>query len=75
MVSPIVPVKGCVSISTGVVVVDRPKLRQISFPTLRSEYPGELMEAIEREGLAVRLMGIEEKPRNGHCRVNLLWAK
>ena len=75
MADSIVPVKGCELISSDVVVVDGPKLRQISFPTLRSEYPGELMEAIEREGLAIRLMGIQEKPRNGYCRVNLLWAK
>jgi hypothetical protein len=68
------PVAGCEDILTRVVVYDRPKIREIGFPSQFGTYHTDLAEAIRRDGAHVELRGIDKRMGNGRCSVNLLWA-
>lgn len=68
------PVAGCGSITSGVVVYDRPEGREIAFPNLFSGYTSTLTEKVRRDGARVRLRGINKR-EGGDCSVNLVWAE
>jgi hypothetical protein len=69
------PVAGCKTIAPGVIVYDRPEVREIGFPSLFSTYTADLAEAVRRDGALVELRGIDMSMGKGECPVNLIWAR
>ena len=70
----IAPVGGCRAICPHVVLYDRSQIRQIAFPNLFNSYDADLLDAIRRDGVAVKLRGVDRWMGNGDCSVNLMWA-
>jgi hypothetical protein len=68
------PVGGCKTVSGGLIVYDRPKIRQIAFPTLWDPTPGNLLQAIQIDHVPVRLSGLDYWMGHGDCTANLIWA-
>jgi hypothetical protein len=69
------PIAGCTAVRTGVVVYDRPQIREIAFPNQFGDYEARLTDRIRHDGAHVELRGIDKAPGNGECSVNLMWAK
>jgi hypothetical protein len=68
------PVNGCKTVSTEVVVYDRPQLREIAFPNLFGTYSTDLADRIRRDRAHTELRGVDRWQGNGNCSVNLVWA-
>jgi hypothetical protein len=68
------PVAGCKAVSPSVVVFDRPKIREIGFPSMWNTYTGDLVDTIRRDGAQAKLRGINDRFGDGDCSVNLMWA-
>jgi len=69
------PVAGCQSINSSVVVYDRWKTRTIAFENLWNPAKEELEDSILRDGVPVRLSGLDDRQHDGYCFANLLWAE
>ncbi|QOY85344.1 hypothetical protein [Paludibaculum fermentans] len=69
------PAAGCQRINSSVVVYDRPNKRVIAIENLWNPAKEHLEDAILRDGVPVRLSGLDDRQHDGHCFVNLLWAE
>jgi hypothetical protein len=68
------PVAGCKAVRPGVVVYDRPQIREIGFPSMWNTYTADLADTLRRDAEQVELRGIDKWMGNGDCSVNLIWA-
>ena len=69
------PVAGCNVIRPGLLVYDRPQIREIAFPNLFTTYAADLASRMRQDAAQVELRGIDRWMNDGSCSVNLLWAK
>jgi hypothetical protein len=69
------PVAGCNMIRPGLLVYDRPQIREIAFPNLFTTYAEDLASRMRQDGAQVELRGIDRWMNDGSCSVNLVWAR
>jgi hypothetical protein len=65
---------GCKTIFPSVVVYDRPRIRQIGFPSQWNNYTINLADTIRGDGVQVQLRGINKRSDKSDCSANLVWA-
>jgi hypothetical protein len=68
------PVKGCTTIQPSMIVYESSQIRQIGLTNLMSTYNADLVGAIRRARVPVKLRGVDKWTGNGDCSVNLMWA-